>query len=360
MECSHRPIIFDHNRITRSYIGGKLLNAWRGMPEAEDNHQCEELLVTSIGAIADGKPKDYAVSRTLDGTSLAEIIRQDPEGILGRAYQESNPNQLSVLARAGDTIVRLVMQCHPQKKDAFRFHERHGKAEAWYIARTRTEDGVAPCVYAGFKPHVTPALWKKWVESQNIEAMLEGLHKIDVKTGDVILIPAGMPHAVGPGCIFLEIHECSDITIRVEKHINGVDLSASEMYNGLDQEEGLKLFDYTVYDEAEIRKTCVMEQRDPLYQGNSVITTAIDERNTEAFGMKILTIQPELRLPAFDGHRVLIPVDGDLILECDGEQYKLKQGWGCLLPAALGTLTLRAEKGTAKAVLGLPGKISHE
>ena len=47
MEWSHRPIIFDHNRITRSYIGGKLLNAWRGMPEAEDNHQCEELLVTA-------------------------------------------------------------------------------------------------------------------------------------------------------------------------------------------------------------------------------------------------------------------------------------------------------------------------
>ena len=39
-----------------------------------------------------------------------------------------------------------------------------------------------------------------------------------------------------------------------------------------------------------------------------------------------------------------------------GKQYKLKQGWGCLLPAALGTLTLRAEKEQRKPYWAFRGK----
>lgn len=358
MKWNKRPIIFDHNRITRSYIGGQLLNEWRGMQAVADGHDCEELLVTSIGAISEGKPEGYAISKTLEGFSLQELIKEDPEGILGTAYHQADPNQLSVLARAGDTIVRLVMQCHPRQEDAQRyFHERNGKCEAWYIARTRA--GMDACVYAGFQEGVTPALWQELIERQDIERMLSCLHRIEVKEGDVILIPAGMPHAVGPGCIFLELHECSDITIRVERNINGVTLSDQEMYNGLHQEDGLKLFDYTTYCREEIEQVCVMKEHDEQYLQGSRMTKAIDEEHTKAFGMNILYIDGCLPLPAFDGHRVLIPTDGDLWIDCEGERYVIKQGWGCLLPAQIGAIELKT-KGKAKAVLGLPRNIMSD
>lgn len=51
------PLLFQDNRITRFYIGGKLMHEWRKMPPCEDSHQCEELLVTSIGAISKGSRK---------------------------------------------------------------------------------------------------------------------------------------------------------------------------------------------------------------------------------------------------------------------------------------------------------------
>lgn len=355
MEWSKRPLIFENNRITRSYVGGKLLNEWRGMTSQEDSHDCEELLVTSIGAICDGKTKNYAVSKTIEGKLLSDLIKENADGILGKKYNKDNPNNLSILARAGDTIVRLVMQCHPRKADAQKyFHELNGKAEAWYIARTRQIENEENCIYAGFKKGVTQEFWKKLIKKQDVSEMLNCLHKIPVKKGDVILIPAGMPHAVGPGCIFLEIHECSDITIRVEKNINGVNLSDIEMYNGLNEDDGLNIFDYSTYSEEEIRKMCIMSERKSEYYGNSRIMTVIDKENTDAFGMKLLYIEGELPLDSFDGHRVLIPTDGNIVISCDGNDYFVHQGWGCLLPAEIGKIVIKSESKTAKAVLGLP------
>lgn len=244
-EWSSKPILFGDNRITRPYIGGKLLNEWRRMNPTEDSHNCEELLVTSIGAISKGHGEGYGISRTIHRqglVSLRNIIDSNPNGILGEKYNKRNPNNLSILARAGDTIVRLVLQCHPTEADAKKyFNSICGKTEAWYIARTRKVEGKENCVYAGFKKHVTRELWQDLCEKQDVEKMVDCLHKIPVKEGDIILIPAGMPHAVGPGCLFLEIHECSDITIRAERNINGVILTDEEMFNGLSFNEGINL-----------------------------------------------------------------------------------------------------------------------
>ena len=85
MKWNKRPIIFDHNRITRSYIGGQLLNEWRGMQAVVDGHDCEELLVTSIGAISEGKPAGYAISKLqllaqtlgfVDGAAMTDVAEQ--------------------------------------------------------------------------------------------------------------------------------------------------------------------------------------------------------------------------------------------------------------------------------------------
>ncbi len=164
------PLLFQDNRITRFYIGGKLMHEWRKMPPCEDSHQCEELLVTSIGAISKGQPEGYAISKTIDeqgGILLSDLIKAYPNEILGERFQKYNPDQLTMLARVGDTTVRLVMQCHPNREDAKRyFHMPMGKTEAWYIAGTREVEGKETCVYAGFKPHVTKALWRQLYENR--------------------------------------------------------------------------------------------------------------------------------------------------------------------------------------------------
>lgn len=356
---SNKPILFDDNRITRPYIGGKLLNEWRKMSAAEDNHNCEELLVTSIGAISKGHEEGYAISKTIPSqgsVSLRDIIDSDPEGILGEEYQKKNPNNLSVLARAGDTIVRLVFQCHPMKDDAKKyFNSICGKTEAWYIARTRKVEGKENCVYAGFKKGVTKEVWKEVCKSQDIEKMESCLHKIPVKEGDVILIPAGMPHAVGPGCIFLEIHECSDITIRVERNVNGVVLTDEEMFNGLPFDEGINLFNYETYSDDEIIDKVVMKGKETIIQNDSKLTNMIDYSDTSAFGMQIVDVNGEFTLPDFKGHRIMVAIDNDVVLKYNNESIKLVQGHGALIPAQCKNLKLVSN--CARVMIGLPSKL---
>jgi Phosphomannose isomerase len=359
IEWSSKPILFDDDRITRPYIGGKLLNEWRKMNPAEDNHNCEELLVTSIGAISKGHEAGYAVSKTIPGqgsVSLKDIIESDPKGILGEKYNKRNPNNLSILARAGDTIVRLVLQCHPKEADAKKyFSSICGKTEAWYIARVRNVEGKENCVYAGFKKHVTRELWKDLCEKQDVEKMVDCLHQIPVKEGDVILIPAGMPHAVGPGCIFLEIHECSDITIRAERNINGVVLTDEEMFYGLPFDEGIGLFDFQTYTTEEIEEKVVMREKEVIVQNNSRLTNMIDYSDTNAFGMQIVDIDGEFMLPDFEGHRIIVAIDNDIVLSWNGESIKLIQGHGALIPYGCKDLKLMASD--ARVMIGLPTKL---
>lgn len=350
------PLLFQDNRIERFYIGGKLLERWRKAKAEEDSHMCEELLVTSIGAISKGKGEGFAVSKTVEqqgGWLLSDIIRSYPEEVLGRAFQRYNANHLTILARAGDTRVRLVMQCHPRREDARKyFHMPMGKCEAWYIAETREMENEAPCVYAGFKPHVTKALWRKLIECQDISQMLACLHRIPVEKGKMILIPAGMPHCVGPGCLFLEFHECNDVTIRVEKNINQKDISHSEMFCGLDMEDGLELFDYTVYTEEQITKRVVMKARIREESEEYTVTDLISQTENDSFGIQLVTINGTYSLPEFDGHRIIVPVEQDLILEAGDRIFHLVQGHAALVPAACDGLKLKGEH--CKVTIGIP------
>ncbi len=355
-EWSSKPILFGDDRITRPYIGGKLLNEWRRMDTAEDGHNAEELLVTSIGAISKGHEDGYAVSRTIPeqgSVSLRDIIAEDPDGILGENYNRRNPNNLSVLARAGDTIVRLVLQCHPTEADAKKyFGGICGKTEAWYIARTRRVEGKENCVYAGFKEHVTRKLWRDLCEKQDVDRMVDCLHQIPVKEGDVILIPAGMPHAVGPGCLFVEIHECSDITIRAERNINGVILTDEEMYSGLSVDEGINLFDFATYSQQGIREKVIMRPKEVITQNESKSTQMIGGSDTNAFGMQVVDVKGGFALPAFDGHRIMIAVDNDVNLKWRDGSVKLIQGHGALIPCGCHDLKLASPD--ARVIIGQP------
>lgn len=358
------PLLFQDDRITRFYIGGKLMNQWRRMEGAEDSHQCEELLVTSIGAIVKGEPEGYAVSRTIEpqgGVLLSQLLREYPNEILGKEFQDYNPGQLSVLARAGDTTVRLVMQCHPRREDAKKyFGMPMGKTEAWYIAETREVPGEETCVYAGFRQHVTKELWWDLFKRQDTKAMLDCLHKIPVSKGQTILIPAGMPHCMGPGCLFVEFHECNDVTVRVEKAINGMVISEEEMFNGLKAEAGMNLFDYRTYSEEEIRNRVVMQKRAYQSDGQYELAHAIGPEQNDSFGIDLLTLHGTCDLPEKPYHRVLVAVRGDAVLQSGGKEYRLVQGHGALVPASCKDLKFTGED--CEIAIGIPfinGKISE-
>jgi mannose-6-phosphate isomerase len=231
------PLILNHNRVKRAYVGGRLLDEWQGIEPARDGQYPEEFLISTVEVTnADRYPGEGMSKITLDDgreATLKEVIAHDPAAFLGEAYAKAMNGELGVLARVGDPTVRHVIQTHPKQELANRYLDfPYGKDEVWYVIKTRQIDGETNFAYAGFKPGLTRQKWQALFEAQDIEGMLDAMHKLDgVREGDVLLIPAGMPHAIGPGSLFLEVHEPCDYTFRMErKYLTGRVFSDHEIH----------------------------------------------------------------------------------------------------------------------------------
>jgi mannose-6-phosphate isomerase len=115
---------------------------------------------------------------------------------------------------------KLSIQVHPND-DYARAHEAasgwSGKTEMWYVvaAAPRAE------VLVGLKPGVTREAFARAIAEGTAEDCLQ---RIPVRAGDVLFVPAGTVHTIGPGLVLCEIQENSDLTYRVFDY-NRVDAS---------------------------------------------------------------------------------------------------------------------------------------
>ncbi|MCH7623067.1 MAG: hypothetical protein IIB46_03200 [Nitrospinae bacterium] len=68
----------------------------------------------------------------------------------------------------------------------------------------------------GFQHPPEKAELKRMIEEQDTDAILACFDKISIKTGDVFIVPGGMPHAIGEGVFMIEIMEPTDFAVRIE------------------------------------------------------------------------------------------------------------------------------------------------
>jgi mannose-6-phosphate isomerase len=64
----------------------------------------------------------------------------------------------------------------------------------------------------GFRPGVSREAFAQAIEQEQTERFL---HRVPVKTGDVIFVPTGAIHALGPGILVAEVQQNSDTTYRI-------------------------------------------------------------------------------------------------------------------------------------------------
>lgn len=131
----------------------------------------------------------------------------------------------------------------------------------------------------GFKEGISREYWKDVFERQDIPAMLNSLHKFEVKAGDTFLIEGGVPHAIGPGCFLVEIQEPTDYTIRTEKITpSGLAVSDFMCHQGLGFDKMFDCFEYTGCSKDKVADRWRIKKK-----GNSVI----DYGDTEMFRLEI-------------------------------------------------------------------------
>lgn len=350
--------VMELNRVRRAYTGGRLLDEWQGLKPALDGNCSEEFMISTVEVTNEKKEEEEGLSKTLlpDGTkvTLKELIGRDYKRYLGESYAKEKDVGVSV--RVGDTTVRHVLQCHPDTEYARReLGFPNGKSEAWYIIETRCMDEEEPYLYVGFKRGVTRTRWKKYFDEQNIPAMLECMHKIPVQKGGVYYVEAGMPHCLGPGIMFVEIHEPCDYTFRMEKNYLGNRIFAdAEMHYGLGFEKMLDAFHYDTYTEEEIRRLCVLQSELLSDTGDLCAQRLVSCRQAKGFMVEKYTLSGEAKLPEFDGHRIAVTLKGGCGFEANGCEVKAKQGRGIFLPSNMGAITLRPHEADTQVLICYP------
>ena len=202
-----RPQVLGANQpLDRFYAGGRRIAAFRGDPPVDRN--VPEDWVASTTTLF-GEP-DRGLSRLPDGELLVGAVRRDPVGWLGSEHVEAFDADTSLLVKLLDAGERLPVHAHPDVSFA---HEHlgvvHGKTEAWVFLEPAR-------VHLGFTRDVPEDELAAWVEEQDAAAMLGVMHVLTVEEGDAVLVPAGLPHAIGEGAFLVELQEPTDLSILLE------------------------------------------------------------------------------------------------------------------------------------------------
>ena len=328
-ELARSPIFFERNRVERVYDGGLLFSDFFG-DEKKDGKFPEEWVASTVKALN----KDSA-SDSLEGLSIVkgtdiplnELISSYPQLVIG------DREELGVLVKMLDSGIRLPMQAHPDIEFSRKyFDSEYGKVEMWLILDTR-EDA---CICFGFKDEVTKEQLAKVVEqSKTDKEAFEGyLNKVYVKSGDVFLVPAKAAHAIGYGCLLLEVQEPTDFTIQPEYWCGDYELNEQEMYLNLDKDVALDCFDYSICGE----KAVALAKKQPRILANEEGVCSeelISYQDTPCFAVRRHRISGgEFVLPT--GPSIYIVTKGDGTLEGRDYNKTLVKGDYFLLPYVAG------------------------
>ncbi len=288
---SAKPIKLEPERAWRTYLGGKMIEAFHGRAGTDSNFP-EEWLMSIVSAVNPGRENIVeGLSETREGVTLKSIIEENPKDTLGEKFYQKYGNTTGVLVKLLDAGERLTVQVHPTREKARElFDSEFGKTECWHIIDTRDVPGEKPCIYLGFKEGITREIWKDCFEGQDIERMLGCLNRIEVKKGETYLIHGGVPHAIGKGCFLVEIQEPTDLTIRTELVTpSGLRISEKQCHQGLGFEKMFDCFDYDGVTEKRARERWCLTPTEAETKGCR-IEELVGYGDTEMFRLQRITL----------------------------------------------------------------------
>jgi mannose-6-phosphate isomerase len=222
------------NRVYRFYRGGALIDRLRGVTEPADNDRPEDWIASVVRASNPGRfEPDAGLTRLENGALLCNAIGTRP----------AHWGTPDVLVKLLDPVERLPVHAHPDREFA-RAHlgSDYGKTEAWLVLATR--EGTAD-VWLGLRESVEPDRYRAWIDEQDIDALLGSLHHMALGPGDVVFVPAGVPHAIGGGALILELQEPTDFSILCEW--DGFPVNPRDAHLGLGWELALEALRLDAY-----------------------------------------------------------------------------------------------------------------
>jgi mannose-6-phosphate isomerase len=258
-----QPVPLAANTPDTFYRGGSRIGRFRGRPGTVDDAHPEDWIASTtarfgsrpaetapppapdpgapaLGAPGPGAPGSGApgLSRLPDGRLLVDAVRAAPERWLGAAHVARYGADPTILVKLLDAGQRLPLHVHPDRRFA-RSHlaSPYGKTEAWVILEAVPE----AVVHLGLSRDVDARELAGWVARQDLGAMLGATNRVPVRAGDTVLVPAGLPHAIGEGVLLVEVQEATDLSVLLE--IDGFSVDPSTALLGLPRDEALACVD---------------------------------------------------------------------------------------------------------------------
>lgn len=150
----------------------------------------------AVSIIADGEFK---------GLDFRQTLKLRGEEIMGPGWERSR--RFPLIVKWLDCSRASSLQVHPTAETAKKFGGE-AKTEAWFFFSS----APGATVYAGLKPEATPEKILRASEDGSVESLIE---RLEIRTGDCLLLESGTVHAAGAGNLILEIQQSSDTTFRL-------------------------------------------------------------------------------------------------------------------------------------------------
>jgi mannose-6-phosphate isomerase len=198
MSQFNQPIQFDPIFQERIWGGRKLADLYgKKLPPSVTIGESWEIV---------DRPEAQSIVRNgpLRGKTLHELWMQDWQSIFGNVPDATH---FPLLVKILDAREKLSLQVHPPEKVAAKLGGEP-KTEFWYVAAA--DPGAE--LFVGLRDPITRAQFEEALCSGTVA---QYVHRIPVKAGDAMFLPAGRLHAVGEGNVLIEIQQNSDTSYRV-------------------------------------------------------------------------------------------------------------------------------------------------
>ena len=289
-------------------------NVYKLVPEYKDYLWGGEKLKTDYGKQTDKTPcaeswelslNPHGLTKVEDGKTLAEVLTPEKTGKNCEKFEF-----FPVLIKFIDAKQNLSVQVHPSDDYALKYENSYGKTESWYIVDA--EEGAG--IYCGFKRDTNKEEFLQSLASGEVENLL---NFIPVKKGDCYFIPSGTVHAIGAGCLILEIQQNSDLTYRVyDYNRRGADGKLRELH----VDKAVKVINFNKYEPklfASGENPRVITECDYFRSRELVLNGGFTEKNANSFTCVTVTDgSGEINGEKF--------IKGDSFFVCADTEYTLK------------------------------------
>ncbi|HTS19896.1 MAG TPA: hypothetical protein VMP11_20135 [Verrucomicrobiae bacterium] len=183
--------------------------------------------------------------------------------------------------------------------------------------------------------------------------MLACFDPIPVQSGDCVVVPAGVPHAIGAGIFMIELQEPSDWVVRCEARNGDLVLAEAQRYMGLELDACLDVFDYAAYTLTAVREH--FQQRPGIVTQTATFTEeqVIDPSFGEFFRLRRVRGTGSARWQG-DEIMVMIVTKGEGTLVSDAGEQPIRHGETWLLPGCVPEWRWEAQTADWEVLLAQP------